>query len=109
MVLATSKIYGNYQTSIPKEIRKRCNINKNVTPHTFRHSKAMHLLENNVNLIYIRDFLGHESITTTEIYAKANTDIKRKACENLSNELLYNDFYDNETKNELLTWLKESL
>lgn len=94
---------------IIKKYCKRCNINKNVTPHTFRHSKAMHLLENNVNLIYIRDFLGHESITTTEIYAKANTDIKRKACENLSNELLNNDFYDNETKNELLTWLKESL
>lgn len=32
----------------------------NVTPHTFRHSKAMHLLESNVNLIYIRDFLAEE-------------------------------------------------
>ena len=40
----------------------------NVTPHVFRHSKAMHLLESGVNLIYIRDFLGHESVTTTEIY-----------------------------------------
>jgi site-specific recombinase XerD len=41
-----------------------------VTPHMFRHSKAMHLLQANVNLIYIRDFLGHEDIKTTEIYAK---------------------------------------
>ena len=38
-------------------------------PHILRHSKAMHLLENGVNLIYIRDFLGHSSVTTTEIYA----------------------------------------
>ena len=44
-----------------------------VTPHVFRHSKAMHLLESGVNLIYIRDFLGHESVTTTEIYAKAKS------------------------------------
>ena len=44
---------------------------KKVTPHILRHSKAMHLLETNVNLIYIRDFLGHASVTTTERYAKA--------------------------------------
>ncbi|WP_051578013.1 tyrosine-type recombinase/integrase [Sporolactobacillus terrae] len=41
-------------------------------PHILRHSKAMHLLENGVNLIYIRDFLGHSSVTTTEIYARCN-------------------------------------
>lgn len=39
-----------------------------VSPHTLRHSKGMHLLEGGVNLVYIRDFLGHSSITTTEIY-----------------------------------------
>lgn len=40
------------------------------SPHSFRHSKAVHLLEAGVPLIYIRNFLGHESIQTTEIYAK---------------------------------------
>ena len=57
-------------------------LNKNIHPHTFRHSRAMHLLEAGVNLIYIRDFLGHNSIETTEIYAKTNENIKRQAITN---------------------------
>lgn len=56
----------------------------NVTPHIFRHSKAMHLVQANVNLIYIRDFLGHESVKTTEIYAKADSAAKREALEKAS-------------------------
>jgi len=43
-----------------------------VTPHMFRHSKAMHLLQAGVSLIYIRDFLGHEDIKTTEIGSVKN-------------------------------------
>ena len=50
-------------------------------PHIMRHSKAMHLLDAGVNLVYIRDFLGHESVTTTEIYARASTEAKRRAIE----------------------------
>ena len=53
----------------------------NVSPHILRHSKGMHLLQAGVNLVYIRDFLGHVSITTTEIYAKADTETKRAALE----------------------------
>ena len=53
----------------------------NITPHCLRHSKAMHLVEAGKNLIYIRDFLGHESIETTQIYAKANPEARRKALE----------------------------
>jgi site-specific recombinase XerD len=52
-----------------------------LTPHTFRHTKAMHLLDAGVNLIYIRDFLGHVNVTTTEHYARVNSDTKRKALE----------------------------
>ncbi len=47
-------------------------IPKKITPHCLRHSKAMHMLEAGVNLIYIRDYLGHESIETTQVYARAN-------------------------------------
>lgn len=81
----------------------------NVTPHTFRHSKAMHLLESGVNLIYIRDFLGHESVTTTEIYARVNPENKRKAIEKHSKELSKMVHYSSKEKNDLLNWLKNSL
>lgn len=49
------------------------------SPHCMRHSKAMHLLQAGVAIIYIRDFLGHESIKTTEVYAKADSKSKREA------------------------------
>jgi site-specific recombinase XerD len=53
-----------------------------VSPHVLRHSKAMHMLQANINIIYIRDFLGHAHVKTTEVYAKADTESKRKAIEN---------------------------
>ena len=56
-------------------------IPEKLSPHCIRHSKAMHLLQANVNLVYIRDLLGHSSVTTTEIYARADTTLKREALE----------------------------
>jgi integrase/recombinase XerD len=52
-----------------------------VSPHTLRHSKAMHLYEAGVPLPYIRDILGHVDLSTTEIYARASTEAKRRALE----------------------------
>ena len=78
-----------------------------ISPHALRHSKAMHLLEANVNLIYIRDFLGHVSVSTTEIYAKANPEIKRKAIEAASNNVLPEETLTTNEKEVLLDWLKE--
>lgn len=52
-----------------------------ISPHTLRHSKAMHLLQAGVNLVYIRDLLGHSDIKTTEIYARADLDSKKAALE----------------------------
>ena len=66
----------------------------------------MHLLQANVNLIYIRDFLGHASVTTTERYAKADSEIKRKAIEKASSNILPDKKYSNKEKHELLDWLK---
>ena len=55
------------------------NISTKITPHCLRHSKAMHMVEAGINLVYIRDYLGHESIDTTQVYAKANPEVRRKA------------------------------
>ena len=79
---------------------------KKVSPHLLRHSKAMHLLQANVNLIYIRDFLGHASVTTTERCAKADSEIKRKAIEKANPNFLPDKKYNKKEKNELLNWLK---
>ncbi|HVU96788.1 MAG TPA: tyrosine-type recombinase/integrase [Puia sp.] len=56
-------------------------IPENISCHSLRHSRAMHLLQAGVNLVYIRDILGHENIQTTEIYARADSKLKREAIE----------------------------
>jgi site-specific recombinase XerD len=55
------------------------NMPKMLTSHVLRHSKAMHLYQSGVNLVYIRDILGHADIATTDIYARADIESKRKA------------------------------
>lgn len=79
-----------------------------ISPHTLRHSKAMHLLQAGVNLVYIRDMLGHVSIQTTEIYARADSKQKREALQAAYINVLPNT--DNpgvwEKDARLKTWLK---
>lgn len=58
-----------------------------ITPHILRHSKAMHLLQAGINIIYIRDILGHVSIQTTEMYARVDLETKRKALENAYSDM----------------------
>jgi site-specific recombinase XerD len=76
-----------------------------VTPHIFRHSKAMHLLQSGVNLIYIRDFLGHSDCSTTEIYARADSEMKRKAIENAYPDLVPDGLPKWEEDGDLMRWL----
>ncbi len=52
-----------------------------VSPHSFRHSKAVHLLQSGINIVYIRDLLGHVNMKTTEIYAKIDPRARREALE----------------------------
>ena len=54
--------------TIIKDLAERISLQKTISPHTFRHSFATHLLEGGANLRAIQEMLGHESITTTEIY-----------------------------------------
>ena len=81
-----------------------------VTPHILRHSKAMHLFQSGVNLVYIRDFLGHTSISTTEIYARADSKLKREALEKACLTVIPKEEKgepDWKKDMELLEWLKE--
>jgi site-specific recombinase XerD len=79
-----------------------------ISPHTLRHSKAMHLLQAGVNLVYIRDILGHVSIQTTEIYARADSKLKREALEAAYVSVIPNLSAQGswEKDNHLKTWLK---
>lgn len=77
----------------------------NVTPHVFRHTKAMHLLQAGINLIYIRDFLGHVDISTTEIYARTDTELKRKALEKAYPHTILTDLPPWNQDEDLLAWL----
>lgn len=77
----------------------------NVTPHVIRRTRAMHLLQAGVNLIYIRDLLGHADVTTTEIYARADTDAKRIAIENAYQSLTPVSLPDWTSDQDLLKWL----
>ncbi len=63
---------------IVKDLTEKAGIQKNISPHTFRHSFATHLLENGANLRAIQQLLGHESITTTELYTHIDVNYLRK-------------------------------
>jgi site-specific recombinase XerD len=75
--------------------------------HSFRHSKAMHMLEADINLIYIRDFLGHSSTTTTEVYARASEQKKMEALKKVNPSIVTDRKTSWHKDGELLNWLKE--
>jgi tyrosine recombinase XerD len=62
---------------IIKELAREAGITKNISPHTFRHSFASHLVEGGADLRAVQEMLGHESITTTEIYTHLNREYLR--------------------------------
>jgi len=79
--------------------------NADITPHTLRHSKAMHLYEAGIPLPYIRDILGHVDLSTTEIYARASIEAKRRALEAAYTDIVTDDLPDWNQDPGLLTWL----
>ena len=65
--------------TIIKDLAKSIGLNKTISPHTFRHSFATHMIEGGANLRAIQEMLGHESITTTEIYTHLDQRFLREA------------------------------
>jgi integrase/recombinase XerD len=72
-----SSISRNMVFMIIKDLALKINLNKKISPHTFRHSFATHLIEGGADLRAVQEMLGHESITTTEIYLHMNREYLR--------------------------------
>jgi integrase/recombinase XerD len=79
--------------------------NARLSPHILRHSRAMYLYDAGVPLPYIRDILGHVDLSTTEIYARASTEAKRKALEAVYADVVTADLAEWNQNPELLSWL----
>jgi len=97
-------IVGKY-TKMAREIAPDM-IPADFSPHKMRHTTAMGLVESGVDLIYIRDLLGHESVTTTEVYARADAMHKRQAIEAASKEIVPPEEAEWDNDSNLKDWLK---
>lgn len=80
---------------------------KKISPHVLRHTKAMHLLRAGVNMVYIRDFLGHVDISTTEVYARIDAEMKRKVFEEKVPNFTPSTIMPWEEDEDLLQWLTQ--
>jgi len=81
-------------------------IPEKISPHTIRHSRAVSLLRSGVELIYIRDILGHVSVQTTEIYIRIDSEMKRKALEKASGNSVNEEMPAWQRDKSLLDWLR---
>lgn len=81
-------------------------IPEDCSPHKIRHSSAMSLVEEGVDLITIRDLLGHSSVQTTEICLKMSTEKSRAAIEEISKEIVPEEYAIWETNSGIKEWLK---
>ena len=107
--------YGNQLTRVgvnyilQKHLQKAREVyphlKQTVSSHTLRHTKAMHLIQGGVSLDIVRDFLGHVDIKTTELYARANLEMRRAAIEKVSPAPVPNIPSWKENKS-LLQWLQ---
>mgnify|MGYP002620089423 FL=1 len=100
-VLNIVKKYRRMAREISPEL-----IPEDIGCHSLRHSKAMHMLEAEINLVYIRDFLGHVSTTTTEVYARASEKMKQKALSKLNPGIVQEGKTSWQSNKELLSYLK---
>lgn len=81
----------------------------NYSPHSLRHSKGTHLYNNGTPLLYIKEFLGHSTITTTEIYATPDSKKQREQILKNAKEINIKNRYTNKEKDDLQNWLKNNM
>ena len=87
--------------------RSKCpSLNRTVSPHQLRHTKGMDLLQSGISLDMIRDFLGHVDAKTTQIYARANLEMKCKALEKISEPSSVQTIPSWQQNKGLLDWLR---
>ena len=86
--------------------RKLLTLNRTVSPHSLRHAKGMHLLQSGISLDMIRDFLGHVDVKTTQIYARANLEMKRNALEKITDPSPLRTVPSWQQNKDLLAWLR---
>ena len=104
--LSRSGIRYILQKHVGKARSKRPSLNRTVTPHMLRHTKGMHLLQGGISLDMIRDFLGHVDVKTTQIYARANLEMKRIALERISDSSPVQAIPSWQQNKNLLEWLR---
>lgn len=95
------KKYGDMARAVDRAL-----IPDDLTAHKMRHTTAMELVSSGVDLVYIRDLLGHASVTTTEVYARTDAKLKRKAIEAASKEILPDEEATWDNDSDLKKWLK---
>lgn len=104
--LSRSGIRYILQKYLVRAQAKRPSLNRTVSPHTLRHTKGMHLLQSGISLDMIRDFLGHVDIKTTQIYARANLEMKRNALEKITESSPVQTIPCWQQNKDLLDWLR---
>lgn len=96
---------------LDKYIKMAKNQNSSLIPckfscHCLRHSKSMHMLQSGVELVYIRDILGHASIQTTEVYARTDSKKKREAIEKAYTDVTPDEKPQWEGNQDIIEWLR---
>ncbi len=101
----TVQLLRDHIREIVRARNKRPSLSRTVSPHTLRHTKGMHLLQSGISLDMIRDFLGHVDVKTTQIYARANLEMKRNALENINDSSPVQTIPCWQQNKDLLDWL----
>jgi site-specific recombinase XerD len=104
--LSRSGIRYILQKYLVRARSKLPSLNRTLSPHTLRHAKGMHLLQSGISLDMIRDFLGHVDVKTTQIYARANLEMKRQALEKITEPSPVPTIPTWQHNKDLLDWLR---